>query len=55
LVGFEMLIPNALLIDSHPLDSKSSVVFAEPTCVELVVRHEVEEDTANSTCQQARY
>lgn len=53
LICFEVFVSDTLLVDPYPLDSKSSIVFAEPSCVELIVWHKVEKDASNSHCQKA--
>lgn len=47
LVELEVLVADTLLVDADTLDAESSVIFAEPASVELVVRHDEKEDDAD--------
>lgn len=51
LVELEVLVADTLLIDSHPFDSKLTVIGTEPASIELVIGHEDEEQGANRHCQ----
>lgn len=53
LVCFEMLVPDALLIDSDTFDGASAVGLAKPTSVELVIRHYKEKDHTDGGSQEA--
>lgn len=48
-----MLVTDALLIDTDPLNTQSSVTFTEPVSVELIVRDEEEEHYSHCHCQVA--
>lgn len=49
----EILITYALLIHSDPLDRKHSVIFAQPSRVQLVVWHHPPETNPKSNCRES--
>lgn len=53
LVRFEMLITNALLINTDALNSKAPIIFTQPAGIELVIWHEIKEEAANDSGQEA--
>lgn len=55
LIQLEMLITNTLLVNAHPRNSQDPVFFLQPACVQLVIRDNPEEDTAQCDGQESRY
>jgi len=53
LVKLEMLVADALLVDADTLDAESSVIFAKPASIELVVWHDEEEDDTDGNSKEA--
>lgn len=53
LIGLEMFVADTLLVDTDALNAESSVFFAEPASVELVVWHHEEEHDADGNGKEA--
>jgi hypothetical protein len=48
-----MRVANALIVHADSLERQNAVFFAQPAAIELVVRHDPEEDDADARGEQA--
>lgn len=48
-----MLVTDPLLIDTDTFDGEYSILLSQPSCIELIVWHDEEEDDANGHRQTA--
>lgn len=53
LIELVVLVSNPLLVHPHTLDRQYLILLAQPSAVELVVRHNPEEEEANAGSEQA--
>jgi hypothetical protein len=53
LIHLEVLVSNTLLVDPDSFDGQDSVTRLQPSSIELVVRHDEQEDNAQTCCETA--
>lgn len=46
-----MLVSDSLLVDPHTLDSQDLILLAQPTAIELVIRHDPKKQKSNASRQ----